>query len=180
MKDMTLEIAQAKDFPRVAEIVNNAYRGLNGVLGWTHETELLSGQRIDVPALTAMAMEEKTVILVMKENGYVVGNVALQIVEGSIWYLSMLAVDPLNQASGLGKRIMESAESFARLMEASEIRLSVINQRIPLIEWYERRGYGRTGQTTPFPYGDLSVGTPLRSDLALVTLKKTLTGMACE
>lgn len=55
--------------------------------------------------------------------------------------------------------------------------LSARNREHPyraLIAWYERRGYRRTGEVGAFPYDDPSVGTPLRDDLALVTLIKPL------
>jgi hypothetical protein len=43
-----------------------------------------------------------------------------------------------------------------------------------LIAWYERRGYQRTGETKPFPYGDERVGIPKLDDLEFVTLAKAL------
>jgi hypothetical protein len=54
------------------------------------------------------------------------------------------------------------------------VKISVLNVREALLAWYERQGYVRTGAVEPFPYDDATVGTPLRSDLALVTLTKTL------
>ena len=47
----------------------------------------------------------------------------------------------------------------------------MINLRTSLIAWYERMGYVRTGTVEPFP-DDATVGTPLRNDLALITLVK--------
>jgi hypothetical protein len=52
--------------------------------------------------------------------------------------------------------------------------MTVVQVRESLIEWYERRGYRRTGDIEPFPY-DASVGTPLRDDLHFVVLEKDLT-----
>lgn len=49
-----------------------------------------------------------------------------------------------------------------------------MNVREPLIGWYERRGYIRTGEMIPFPYGETRFGTPLREDLAFVLLAKPL------
>jgi predicted N-acetyltransferase YhbS len=171
---MNLKVAQPRDYPRVVEIVNNAYRGLAGKPGWTSETELLSGQRINAAALSDIAARDEAVLLVMKENGRVIGSVCLQERGSGVWYLSMLAVDPSNQLGGLGKKMMVNAEAFALGHKAEVIQLSVIAQRASLIEWYERRGYTRTGQADPFPYSDPSVGTPLRDDLALVILEKVL------
>ena len=37
-----------------------------------------------------------------------------------------------------------------------------------------RRGYRRTGANDAFPYGDDSVGRPLRTDLRFVVLEKPL------
>jgi hypothetical protein len=52
--------------------------------------------------------------------------------------------------------------------------MTVIRQRESLIAWYERRGYQRTGETKPFPYGDESVGRPKVSDLEFAALAKRL------
>ena len=70
--------------------------------------------------------------------------------------------------------MMTGAEKFAHEQGAQRIRISVIEQRESLIAWYERRGYVRTGALEPFPYDDPTVGTPLRDDLALVTLIKPI------
>jgi hypothetical protein len=54
------------------------------------------------------------------------------------------------------------------------VRMTVISLRSSLIAWYERRGYRRTGESEPFPYGDERVGVPLRDDLHFVVLDKAL------
>ena len=38
--------------------------------------------------------------------------------------------------------------------------MTVIDLRDDLIAWYERRGYARTGEYKPFPYGDERFGIP--------------------
>ena len=53
--------------------------------------------------------------------------------------------------------------------------LSVLAQRPDLIAWYERRGYHRTGETRPFPYGNERFGVPKRPDLSFAVLAKALT-----
>jgi len=52
--------------------------------------------------------------------------------------------------------------------------MTVIVQRAELIAWYERRGYVRTGERKPFPYGDERFGLPLRDDLEFEVLRKAL------
>ena len=48
------------------------------------------------------------------------------------------------------------------------------HQRRELIGWYERRGYTRTGETEPFPYGDDRFGRPTQAGLYFDVLEKAL------
>ena len=52
--------------------------------------------------------------------------------------------------------------------------MTVIDLREDLIAWYERRGYRRTGEHAPFPYGDERFGIPRRDDLRFEWLEKPL------
>jgi len=171
---MHVEIALTADVNRVVGLVNDAYRGSSKKPGWTHETALITGYRTDVATVSAMLDRDDATVLVMKHENNVVACVALELLDNSDWYLSLLAVDPEYQKGGVGKEIMAGAERFAVERGALRIKISVINVREALLAWYERQGYVRTGAVEPFPYDDATVGTPLRSDLALVTLTKTL------
>jgi ribosomal protein S18 acetylase RimI-like enzyme len=87
----------------------------------------------------------------------------------------MFAVRPGLQNSGLGRRVLDAAERRARaLWDAREMQMTVISVRDELIAWYERRGYRRTGEKRPFPYGDERFGRPRRPDLDFVVLAKPL------
>ena len=94
--------------------------------------------------------------------------------EAATWHLAMLTVDPRRQAEGLGRALLAKAEDYLRAQGASRVRMTVISLRSSLIAWYERRGYRRTGESEPFPYGDERVGVPLRDDLHFVVLDKAL------
>jgi hypothetical protein len=50
-----------------------------------------------------------------------------------------------------------------------------LRQRGDLIASYQRRGYRRTGETLPFPYGNARFSIQKRDDLAFVELAKDLT-----
>jgi hypothetical protein len=56
------------------------------------------------------------------------------------------------------------------------VAMTVIEQRLELIAWYERRGYVNTRVYKPFPYGDERFGIPRRADLRFVVLEKRLPG----
>lgn len=86
----------------------------------------------------------------------------------------MLTVKPDIQDSGFGRQLLAAAEDFAKKHGARRMRLSVVHKRAELIAWYERRGYARTGETEPFPYGDDRFGRPIREDLFFEILEKVL------
>ena len=90
-------------------------------------------------------------------------------------YLGMIAVKPEHQGSGLGRQLLEYAEKCAvETFGATRTRMTVILQREELIQWYERRGYQRTGEREPWPYGNPRFGLPRRSDLEFLVLVKAL------
>jgi ribosomal protein S18 acetylase RimI-like enzyme len=84
-------------------------------------------------------------------------------------------VRPGLQNGGYGRQVLDEAERIARqVWGLVEMRMSVIEQRAELIAWYERRGYARTGEFLPFPYGDERFGLPKRPDLRFAVLAKPL------
>jgi ribosomal protein S18 acetylase RimI-like enzyme len=171
---MDFFLAQADDLDIVVTLVNQAYRGA-AAPAWDTEVGIIDGPRIDSESLLRMIESGSMILLAKgKEHNTVLGCVALQPREGGKWYLSMLAVRPGLQTAGFGRSVMAGAEGYARTCGASEIWISVINVRKQLIEWYERRGYQKTGDIQAFPYEDASVGSPLRKDLTLISMKKLL------
>jgi ribosomal protein S18 acetylase RimI-like enzyme len=75
----------------------------------------------------------------------------------------------------VGRQVLAEAERIARdEWAATNMIMTVIAQRAELIAWYERRGYRRTGETQPFPYGNARYGIPLRPDLVFAVLAKQL------
>jgi hypothetical protein len=68
-----------------------------------------------------------------------------------------------------------AAERWVGERGGKRIRMNVVNVRDALIAWYVRRGYRKTGETEPFPYGDDRYGAPLRDDLSFLVLEKDLT-----
>ena len=90
-------------------------------------------------------------------------------------YFGMFAVRPRLQGGGVGRRLLAAAEDYASSQwSARTMEMTVIVQREELIAWYVRRGYVRTQESRPFPYGDLRFGRPCRDDLEFVVLRKQL------
>ncbi len=169
---VTFRAARSADVPAVVALVQAAYRGDSSRAGWTTEADLLEGQRAD-PAMVEAAIAD-THVLVAELDGEIVGCCQLERREG-YGYFGMFAVAPGRQGGGLGRAVLAEAERIARdEWGAGELRMTVIVQRRDLIGWYERRGFARTGERSPFPYGDERFGRPLRDDLAFETLTKKL------
>jgi ribosomal protein S18 acetylase RimI-like enzyme len=61
----------------------------------------------------------------------------------------MLTVSPTLQANGLGRQLLQAAEEYARSINYHTITMTVITTRTELLEWYERRGYSKTGEVIP-------------------------------
>jgi ribosomal protein S18 acetylase RimI-like enzyme len=166
--------ARPAEVPALVDLVESAYRGRRARAGWTHEADLLSGQRTDAKMVGAAMRDPAGVVLVAETAGQLAACCQVQRRDGYV-YFGMFAVAPDRQGGGLGRAVLAEAERFARdEWGAGELRMTVIVQREDLIAWYLRRGYARTGELSPFPYGDERFGVPLRPDLAFETLTKKL------
>lgn len=171
---LTLRPATLDDVSALVALVNSAYRGDSSRAGWTTEADLLGGQRVDAEGVAGTIRQTDHVILVHESDAGLLACVLLERV-GDGAYLGMLTVRPTAQGGGIGRRLLESAEGFAAARwQSRSIHMTVIVQRPELIAWYERRGYRRTGELRPFPYGDERFGLPKRSDLAFEVLRKPL------
>ena len=173
---MLSTIATPADAEAIADLVNAAYRGSGSRHGWTHEAELLSGARISSSDVAAMIDDTRTTVLVWRPEPSSApgGCVAIDMEDGDHCTISMLAVAPERQTANVGRALLTDAGRVAARLGARGARITVVEQRDALLAWYERRGYRRTGQIEAFPYGDNSVGTPLRDDLQFAVLTKSL------
>jgi ribosomal protein S18 acetylase RimI-like enzyme len=177
MPDLSYRYARPADAPSIVGLVESAYRGDGSLTGWTSEAELIEGQRTDVAAVSALIKEPGAHVLLAEEAGVLQVCCELRepVAPGGSAYFGMFAVRPSLQAGGYGRIVLAEAERIARdEFGATVLEMTVIRQREPLIAWYERRGYKRTGETKPFPYGDESVGRPKVTDLEFATLAKPL------
>lgn len=171
---VTIREAVAADLPALHALIERGYRGDSARVGWTHEADLLGGQRTDVAALADILADADQRMLVAEQASALVGCVVLQRTGDARAYLGLLTVDPALQAKGLGRRLIDAAEVLARDWQSSVIELTVIARRRELIEWYERRGYRLTGERRPFPLDDPRFGLPKTRELEFVVLEKTL------
>lgn len=165
--------ATHSDIPALHTLIESAYRGDSARRGWTHEADLLGGQRTDPASLAEIIDDRDQRILLALDGAAIIGCVQIARRENGKAYLGLLSVNPLLQATGLGKQLIAAAEHAAAMyFGAHLIEMSVIKQRTELIAYYQRRGYSPTSEERPFPLGDERFGLPKTSELVFVVLSK--------
>ncbi|WUH99006.1 GNAT family N-acetyltransferase [Spirillospora sp. NBC_00431] len=170
----TFRTAAPADVPRLVALIESAYRGEASRAGWTTEADILGGQRADADMVTAMVRDTAGRMVVAETDGVLAACCQLEN-RGGHAYFGTFAVSPGMQGGGLGKLLLAEAERVARdEWGAAEMRMTVITAREELIAWYLRRGYARTGELAPFPYGNERFGLPKRDDLQFEVLTKKL------
>ena len=166
--------ATPADIDAIVALVTSAYRGDASRAGWTTEADLLDGNRIDPEVLHADLERPRSRVLLAEADGGLQACAHVADEDGA-GYFGMFAVRPALQGGGLGKQLLAECERIARdEWQLPVMRMTVIDVRDELIAFYERRGYRRTGQFKPFPYGDARFGQPRRGDLRFEVLEKPL------
>jgi ribosomal protein S18 acetylase RimI-like enzyme len=166
--------ATAADISIVVSLVETAYRGDSGRRGWTTESDLLDGQRVDPVGVGDVIHKPDSRVLLAERDGALIACAHIE-KQGDACYFGMFAVHPDLQGGGAGRQLLNAAEEIARAQwKCAKMEMTVISVRAELIAWYERRGYRRTGMFKPFPYGDARFGIPKRDDLRFELLAKAL------
>jgi ribosomal protein S18 acetylase RimI-like enzyme len=167
--------AGAADVPAIVALVESAYRGEVSRTGWTTEADLLDGQRTDAAAVADILRAPGSTVLLAEAAEGLLACCQLE-QRPPAAYFGMFSVQPTGQGHGVGRQVLAEAERIARdEWGATSMIMTVLAQRDDLIAWYERRGYQRTGEQRPFPYGDERHGIPRRPDLIFDVLAKPLT-----
>lgn len=162
--------ATLSDIPSLETLIQSCYRGDSSRKGWTHEADLVEGRRtsqeflkddLTKPGVTFLKCEDK--------EGKLIGCVYTE-VEHDKLYIGMLCVQPDFQGGGLGKKLLAAADEMGKEKGCSGAKMQVLSQRKELIEFYERRGYRRSGETVPFPKGE-DFGKP-KMPLEFIVIQK--------
>lgn len=167
----TIRDARDADIPAIVDLVNSSFRGESSRAGWTTEADYLDGIRVDTEALREMMDAPLSTVLLYLENNALLGCVYLQQQQENL-YLGMLTVMPGVQNKGIGKILMQHAETFAAWCYCKHIVMNVLDGRHELTSWYMRQGYYLTGETKDFPE-NTRLGVPKRK-LHFNIMKKDL------
>lgn len=174
MTEIVIRDAVATDITALHALIESAYRGEASRAGWTTEADLLDGQRTDQEELAEILADPDQAMLIAWRDGRPAACVRILRLSKGLGYFGMLSVDPTLQSAGLGRLVAAAEAALAERYATVRVRIQVFPQRDTLIAWYERLGYVATGETAPFPYGDLSFGEPRGDDLYFVLMEKPI------
>lgn len=160
----------------IATFVNQAYRGDESKKGWTTEAHLLDGQRTDAADIREkINLPLEGIFLLRNEKKELLGSVYLKKASEDTAYLGMLSVGPNQQSLGTGKKILELSEKISKeYWNSKKIKMTVIEERLELIEYYQRRGYEKTGEIEPFPMNNRRFGIPKVPFIQMIVLEKKI------
>ena len=168
MSDLTIRPATHADLATLQPLIQRAYRGDTARAGWTHEADLIDGERIKMADLEALVANPSERILIAFRVGEQVGCVRVADLGEGRAYLGLLCVDPLLQAGGYGRQLIDAAERVTHDdFGALVMEMTVIETRTELIDYYIRRGYALQPERRDFP-------VPLDPPLSMTVLEKAL------
>jgi len=136
--DRTLRKAGPADANRIAALVNRAFLA---------ESWFKSADRTNVDQVRELL--SKGVFLLLEEEARPLACVYLE-PRGNRVYLGMLSVEQDAQGRGIGRRMMQEAENFARRSGHVAIDLRIVHVRTELPPYYRKLGYVESG-TEPAP-----------------------------
>lgn len=165
--------ASLADTSTLVRLLNESYRPTQVFAqAWTHESDIIAGERINPQQMQNTIEQEHAVLLVAEQNQKIVGCVHIENQQDAA-YIGMLTVAPNIQSQGLGKTILSYAEDYAlKTWNIRTFKMSVVETRDTLIAFYVRRGYKQTGTYMEYPM-DANVGIP-KTYLRLEYLIKTI------
>jgi predicted N-acetyltransferase YhbS len=121
------------DRPRLIPVINAAF---------AVET-FLEGTRTDDKRLAAM-MQTGTILAAEDASGELLGCIYTESQDGH-GYIGQLAVEPVHQGKGLGRRLMTAAAEHLRAQGCLAVKITVLNTRPELPPIYRRFGFVETG-----------------------------------
>lgn len=156
-----IRVATERDAPEIAAIVNAAFQV---------ENDFRAGDRTSVAEISGRIRSEPQsgIFLIAIQQLRIVGAVQVQIIDEHTGYLGMLAVDPSQQRSGIGRGLLEAAEDHCRQRGCTQMTLSTGSVRRELFPYYQKFGYRVTS------IGPAPAGAPFTKPIDIVTMSKPL------
>lgn len=147
---MTIRAIAGCDLEKCAEVITSAFRTVADEFGITESNCPTHPAFATVASLRAM-QERGITFFGLHDSGELLGCVALERADDSVWFLERLAVLPQSRHAGLGKKLMEFAFDHVRGHGGRVVSIGVINENMVLKNWYASLGFTETGVKS-FPH----------------------------
>ncbi|VUC31828.1 unnamed protein product [Clonostachys rosea] len=170
---LNFRVATIEDAGPLKELIQAAFRAEDSREGWVGLADLAAGFTMDVNEVKERISNPSSEVLVASDsdNKYL-GCVGVSKHDENMARVSWLAVDQNSHRGGIGRKVLEHAEEYSRqTWGVKVIGLNALSARGPLIEWYGRRGYKKTGELSPFPVAAVN-GRALPEGLCFVEMEK--------
>jgi GNAT superfamily N-acetyltransferase len=154
--DLSIRLGVADDVPALVCLINAAFRV---------EQPFIEGERTNPDGVRAYM--EKGKFLVAEGAAGLAGCVYVEL-RGERGYLGLLGVDPPRQGTGLGRKLMDAAETYFRQTGCRAVDLRIVSARTSLPTFYRHLGYAETG-TAPVP-----PEVPLKVPCHFILMSKSL------
>ena len=156
LNQLNIRFAQDADVVALAALINAAFRV---------EQPFIEGDRTNPDGVRNYMQKGK--FLLAEDATGLAGCVYIEL-RGDRGYVGLLGVDPSRQGNGLGRKLMDAAESYLREVGCRAADLRIVSARTPLPAFYRHLGYMETG-TAPF-----APDVPLKTPCHYILMSKTL------
>lgn len=144
------EITADADLATCAEVIASAFRTVADEFGLTEAN--CPSHPASVTAEDLRELQQKGAALFgLRDEQGLVGCVALEQADQSVWYLEKLAVIPGRRHEGLGRMLIDFAFDYVRKHGGKAISIGIIDENTILKTWYTSLGFAETG-TKRFPH----------------------------
>ncbi len=155
---VSIRIANATDVPAIVPVVNAAYA----------IEMFFQGTRTDAEGVAEMMQKGEFLVAESASRG-IVATVYTELC-GERGYFGMLAVEPSQQGSGLGRMMVEAAEEHCRSRGCKHMDITVLSLRPDNLSLYRKFGYVETGTEQFHPPPSRKVGV----ECHLIIMSKAL------
>jgi ribosomal-protein-alanine acetyltransferase len=141
------------------------------------EAKAFSSDRLTRRRLWAHLRSERSSLLIIEQGGKLAGYALVLVRRGSAAArLYSLAVHPRATGQGIGSRLLAAAESAARGLGATSLRLEVRVDNASAIRLYERNGYRTIGRREDY-YADGAAAFRYARDLRRPGRRRNVNGL---
>lgn len=143
--------AKIEDASKIHELIENTYRGDKAKIGWTFESDLIDGPRLQVGEIAdCLTDNNQKSFVAIEQSRNIVG--VIFVARNQDWIeFGKFSVEPKMQGQNIGKKLIQRVSEFVRdEWKAKTLKLMVISKRRELVKFYERQGFVATGEKYPF------------------------------